>query len=509
MGEAFNFRFLLIVNVFILPFLFSCSDEIKPDSDIDDNNPENALTLLIPNTETQDTYSDTRANFFPASRAKEDPNEATINNLWFFAFPTTGSTGETKIVRLSASNSSIKYDPEYTSYTITSLEDGDYHIYVLGNFERYIRTGALTSEMSEADVKSLITDFSTNYLLKNNLPMFCLNTDITGNGYSNGVFSYNSDNNTLVAHLTFLCAKVRYTILYDNTDNKFKENDVDFTGAEAANVRSKSIITGTQPQGYITDGLSNLILNRTVYPSNSNSQYLKKDRTQYEDDLEETDDWSNPAKRAWQGIAYLPENDATNETSKTKLIFSASGNQVKDTYELTLINKENQKLERGKFYDMVAYLETPEDKTLKASCSINDWSPEIIYYSLHEQFELIISASSVAISGNEPAYISYQSEKEVSGVSPIIYWKTEGDITVVTEDLFDGLQDKESYSQAPLYEFNFTENAGTVVIYPNKNLPEKVLATVAQNQDIFEKVNYFYLKAGNIMKKISVLQLNP
>ena len=117
-------------------------------------------------------------------------------------------------------------DNRYNSYSIR-LVPGWYRFYALANIDRYLEPDnspatVLDKIHSESDIQNLKLYFTADHTLTpGNLPMIALPEDIekgnTANVSGNQIRITNNNNNTMVCNLKMLCAKVRYTILFDAT----------------------------------------------------------------------------------------------------------------------------------------------------------------------------------------------------------------------------------------------------------------------------------------------------
>lgn len=500
-----NGKFFLVF--FILLIFSSCIDEVNIKTKEEDHL-LSSLTIRIPSIKGAAQFGATRNDEFKNTRALEEAIEGKINSLWLCAYPTSDGAGEIKIQKIDlALEDSGRSDYQFDEYTV-SIKKGIYHLYLLANIEDYLSLQLINQDISEEELKKLILNFSTDkFLEKGNLPMACLSFDIklSPNQSPAGNYGINiSDNTTIYADLTFLCSKVRYTILFDrdNFSNAFSNNNIDFESSiKASNVSFQTALF----KDYIIDnprlGIYNkLVLNAVKYPD-SNSAYLdiKKSGKESLADLEIHKHNENTNQRAWQGIFYLPENLTTEEANKTTLTFSSSTGsaELNDNYEVVLL-PDNKGLERGNFYDIVSKLTKPNSTEQEISLSIQEWNTTNLSYSLHGPYELVVEKTSLEEVGTEkwsapfwyrsdvaPEYIKFQSPTiELEGKETDIF-----SVEIIRDETTS----------------DFLKNAnGDYLIHAriNPNIPYNQLGDINQSE------KYFYLIAGNLYKKIEISELN-
>lgn len=384
---------------FALPSCSSNEDPISPEV-----KPE-GLTIIIPelvNT-TPDIY--TRA----ATEASQD--EAKIDELWVYGFSTTNKTdnnfakkiktSKTEQVESGTLDNSFTGYQGYATYTLSSIKMDKYHVYVLANLGSYLDITGNTmmnkyndGTLTEAEIQGLLLNFSTsNPITPGNIPMACYYTEALKdetNKLDNNILDFSQGSATLYAPLTMLCAKVRYTILFDNQESSvtgeyfskdFADVLVDFNtenGTSAENVASQvAYKTGTASSTPFT--MSGLTLSKVAYPNGETAGYLNlSDATNNLANLgTPSTTWNTDKKRAWQGIVYLPEDkNATSKENATTIKFTPTSTQVdtdKTQFELFYNSKG---LQRGTFYDVVAKLVNPKTMEIIVKVKVNAWNYE-------------------------------------------------------------------------------------------------------------------------------------
>lgn len=380
-------RFALIgLSILAISSFVSCSSEEPAPADNTGANPDGTytVTLSVPTGALQ-----TRAN----GKENATNSEASINDLWFCAFPETD--GEKIITSLSATKIANTSTPEYDEFNIT-MKPGTYKVYVLANVNSYLTTPIAensTSYTGASSIEGMVLDFTNKFNLENtksglketNLPMVCLNKDIktskggTAIGEDGTVeIGKEASKRTIVADMTLLCAKVRYTILFDQEDfsDSFKSlTNVDFNKAEAKNVRlnsnmKESDATNNSPTSFEvnlgryvptnaelqTGGIWDIYKNMQTSTTGTAPANFSTTATFGE----------SHKKRVWQGTVYLPENLGTTKTTiefdKKDGIGSYNDKNEPVNHSFTL-----EELNRGCFYDVVAKLTSPSEFTYEVT----------------------------------------------------------------------------------------------------------------------------------------------
>ena len=507
-GRRFPYILGALAFAIVLVGLVSCSEDVRlkgEQSDIDDT----TLTLFIPDAETAKNLTDD----YLSTRALEDAAEAKINTLWFFAYPyddTGRADNKRKTLIKNLNPASYSTVDGYRKYTVGGLEPGGYKFYLLANLESYLSPNTLSEEkeITETVLRKLTLDYTNKLPEYGNLPMACMpeevKSSIDGEPLrGNGVFIFEKGNDgkynkEIYADLTFQCSKVRYTILFDKDafSKNFPSSEINFDETvNTSKVPRKKILDGSIDQEFLTS-LPTYNLFKVSYPQGTNGEisgYLK-DTPTYEDDLLPISNgqWANDTQRAWQGIAYLPENQSTTSSDKTKLTFTGSGPGLKSSYSFTLF--ENTILEHGKFYDVVATLEEVDKEEMTANVAVSNWTTQNLDYSLHGPHKLIVEDTKLKISSGKWTVMGYESDDEVSFISPTI-------LTIQGEDLFtiqkitSEIKDDEGYVFEDLWPSHLR-------ITINPELSYEDLRT--QNLD---ELQFFEIKVGNLYKRIEIEEL--
>lgn len=517
----------VISALLVLP---SCIDELNPPCNNISGEHETFLTIYLPNVESAARHGETRADGNQITNALADAEEAAINTLWFFAYPVTESGTEDTNRQVIV----VALDPEnptepgttvfnYSRYDVGGFEAGGYHIYVLANMEDYTAIDAddVTADFPEEDLRNLVLNFNTTkYLEYGNLPMACLNTEMqygvqgapTNKVGDNGIFNVSKNQNEVFADLTFLCAKVRYTILYDHTDfsSQFSSNsDIDITGAKAYKVREEFALTGegTASNDFIDqddNGFSGFLRNhtKTEYPG-IGSSFLKEDRSEegFVADLEAASAHESADKRAWQGTIYLPANDLNGETSTTHLKFTATGKGISsEGYKFSSISKDG-KLNKGEFYDLVARLTNPDNVDLTTNLTVSPWTTQTLSYALHGPYELIVQETELEVNSGKWVTLGFSTDASTySFISPKFPDENGKDLFTIEEIESFTLDE---LGQPYAFDDDFQHHIRI-------SLSNNILYNELKGKDL-TNYKYFHIKAGNLYKKIKLdpVNVNP
>ena len=351
-------KYLRLVLALVLGgAMTSCADEDGLNADDASDKDFTGVELVIP-----------REGF--GTRSLDVDAEARMSNLYLVAIQDEDRNGirtSTVVIRAldPPHNNKPINDPDGDRYTV-NLYPGVYRFYVLANLDLYLdkRIQEITKEQ---ELKDLKLNFRTDTrLIPSHLPMACLPKDIEGGTKNqNGETVIRITDNTvptITANMSFLCSKVRYTILYDNTPGGMSEAfniyslrfNVDPTlhtvasklrrytyldpGHPTSDEDNKDPFLRTEsyaayPGGEYTATYDlaywNIDLDRYKFkgesadglmPFNPNYPESAADNSLelWTDDLAA---WQASRRRVWQGVAYLPENNTQRIDEHTVLAF--------------------------------------------------------------------------------------------------------------------------------------------------------------------------------------------
>lgn len=357
------------------------------------------LEIRIPVTEN--IYA-SRAEGETAPKTGE---EGKINKLWLLAFP--NESGEKKIIDLSSA--SYRSEGNYRVYNV-NIKAGTYNFYLFANLDRYLSSEdnaklAPNGSIEEERIPEIELNFEgeNRQLVQNYLPMaaFPNKSDIDEANETTGRVTIIAEKtNRVNFNLRFLCAKVRHTILFDNSSNgiskEFHNNIIEYIipdkVAQAENIcKSTNLKFIAQRAKGIDDNLAwPLVINKYKFPDNPNYPLDSGDQLYaWVDDAEVT--WNTAGKKAWQYVTYLPENLTETKTvlSHPYLISGVAGSKP-HVYTL-------QELNRAQMYDIVTKVINSDFKDENTTLTISDWDLKNIQYELHGPYELIVENTDVEI----------------------------------------------------------------------------------------------------------------
>ena len=413
--------------LFLLMLSFnSCSDRDVPLINEDDDVPEGmvGLSILIPD------YEGNSAQF--GTRAFNEEDEGNMSNLYVIAVKyaeynynegsdtyveTVLDAKDRTVYTFSINPEGVIFnvgDQSYKRFNI-ALYPGKYRFGVLANVDRYIERKNHISEFTqESELDNITLNFYEDIpLIPLHLPMACLPNEIkykvttkdkdgkeisTDEGIKDpkGYVSIEKGKTTTIqATMKFLCAKVRYTILFDKSDNgiskafgsswirfnvdddkkpfatKLRKQTLLFPEAKGNNYDSKNTL---MPEGYTsdkgprmtpTDGVGyatrdgeevqagdedmyawwNMSINRFKWHETEGANYPMTPHTSVLEPWDDTlDKWIESKRKVWQGIVYLPENLDEDKGKRTILEFPyhTRANSEDDTPEV--LAPENKKI---------------------------------------------------------------------------------------------------------------------------------------------------------------------
>ena len=381
-------------NAFLLgtALLTSCAassvDQPLPQPDPDPMG-EETVTLTIDFPVADYGLSTRAATTTPTTDA-----ECVLNDLYLVIFRINPNTAETELYSVTdiASDVSPLHPSSWKGHRL-SLPLGIYKFYALANLSSYISGDYVNQIKTEAGIKSLVLQF-TNVLEAGKIPMACMAENVrkgtaTADPEPYGEVEITESTDSVYMPLDLLCAKVRYTILFDNTESgfskAFSDSEIKVTDVSAFNITDKTPILGpAEDEEYLypttETGTSLGVIAGVKYPDitkDSEKLYLQQNGWDEEKDVPdylsslEGNDWTNTHQRAWQGVAYFPENLSSEEDdTQTQLLFEGIGEGFREEgYTITI-----GELQRGYFYDVVGKLVNPSSMAIKVMVKVNAWA---------------------------------------------------------------------------------------------------------------------------------------
>lgn len=462
--------------------------------------------------------------------------EGQLKDLWLMVFDSDGAWYKDPINILSdvaevkyhnTPTGSKKY--ELTEYFADAIQNAKYSIYLVANLSSY--TGISnwkTSIADESKLKAKVLSFrngSTAYLLNHSqvatsgLPMASLNSDISVTENSTtvkgqGITITAGNSAEIHADLKFLCSKVRYTLLFDNTEDSgfsfpvFGNKGIKFESAKAGSLFEETQTIGSDANtGSNEYALSSVWLksvkctNQSTYPTDGTGGTDDQRFTNLPAQVESGN------QRAWQGVVYLPAN--ANLTKPTTLTFSGkTDNGTAIEYNLPLVPNlstaegatATTALKAGEYYDIVAKVTKLEKLDLK-SVTVTPWTTTQLTYALTQNSYLTVSRTYLeTVQAGEEYYIDVESSGPIDWRSP--KYEVDGEMV----DLYYiELQNKKD------------EDGNTIgqqlMICVNADIPQSAFSNIRLGfaADGVTPVDYKWVEVlgdgGVINKKIEILDL--
>lgn len=545
---------ILAACAFVGMLLSGCADDFTPGDPL----PEGAtgVTISIPRPLTISTRADGDPTTTPNEK-EIAAGEGKITSANLYIYKVDDNNNESSelvenvdITQKFTKNNGISHN-ETTVYT-RELQPGKYRFYILANVKGYDVTSTaetLSGEPTEIQVKNVSIKFDSEKQpnLNDGLPMAGKAEDVTMESggeldATTGTVTIGAGQNVkLNIDLTFLCTKVRYTLLFDNTDNTGFSNifstPLTFTNLTVSNCAAETPIYGpsTQSEEITPEKKSFPIesLNHYHFPAagsttiaaagSSNVPKVLNDindtRATTSSDIDidnlgaelSAEDLKNPElhQRAVQGILYLPENISEEDASRTTLSFLAQlcndpsrtfnynipipngttdGETDGSTTTGTAAPDPDNTLVRGHYYDLVARVTSPGDFDIRLS--VAPWTLQQIVYTLHGPYFLHLDKTVIPVTAGEKTKIWYESNAE----------------SVEIDEGYSPKYKLQDGTEVPLYVLDNTTYSDTLIVSVNPLVDAQSLS-----EDERAQYNYFHLKAGNLRKKIDVepLRLDP
>lgn len=220
--------------------------------------------------------------------------EGRVNDLWFLAYP-VGGQGE-KLVRRLSSNDALSSE-EYKAFALR-IQAGTYRVYVAANLPG-VHVG-----IGEDELKNIVLRFREGNVwalpgTAKGLPMFYAFPDAISISVAEG--------KTLQADLTILCAKLSYTLMFDNTSfsqASYGSNGFRVTGISVGNIAESSSLTNETAHVPVLGDYDCTVSDNTGSGKWS-SEYTIYLPEHYTDDTDKrTVLWIEGTETVWDGSAY-------------------------------------------------------------------------------------------------------------------------------------------------------------------------------------------------------------
>lgn len=396
----------LLITLCTLFILMGCKETDLPEKEIGEQIPEGMekITFLIPD------YAGGSAQF--GTRAFNEEQEGYMSNLYLIAvkyvdyqYDVNGDLTKTKLATPKVYSFSLnpigeKFQLKKDDFHLfnVALYPGEYRMGMIANADLYLqRATKITDFTEESQLNDIVLNYDENTMLApTHLPMVCMPENMKYSEGLNGekVSVADIEDNLIPINrinkeeenqkdteihiwvtMSFLCSKVRYTILFDKTvdgiSNSFGTSWIRFNVDDqkkptVTNLRRQTqLIPGVsqggdqtpydendpfihhynedEPHGFWTmdigryywsgrewsedpDWKTNGTLHGTEdadYPLTPTSKLDPWDRS--------TAEWIPMEQKVWQGVVYLPENDGSTATDPT------TGEALNTSIERTLL----------------------------------------------------------------------------------------------------------------------------------------------------------------------------
>ena len=479
--------------------LTGCADEngiTTPESDL-----SSGIVLRLPNFEGAAEFPQTRAA--GATVNADGTTEGNINDLYLYIFRNDEFLKSINLKETSAAQNVTS--TSYKDYSLGNLEAGSYKFYILANTASYVEDGTLSGLTSVDDIKNVALSFKDGKIEPNNLPMACMsvigdNWDSVQGENSSVTITENDAvaGKAIYADLSFLCSKVRYTILFDNSaegiSSSFGTNVVDFgTNVSISNILKKGSV-GSEIFTSENADFTNLTapLGHYSYPGPDYPDASSAN-------LSETTD--SYAKCAWQGTVYLPSNTNSKQTviSLAGVCKETAGSNdalynISKDIPLCPADVNNGKFTRGNMYDIIVKVKNYDGINITATCS--PWLTTNILGDLVHTY-LTLSKTTGSVSSTEKDIITYSTDGR--GLSKSSFQCADnGGLYYVKSDGTKGdkVTDKPVIN---IYDLNTQDKTMTFSVNPNID----ITTLYAENNKI-EGTATCYITAGNIKKEIKI-----
>lgn len=540
---------ILAACAFVGMLLSGCADDFTPGDPL----PEGAtgVTISIPRPLTISTRADGDPTTTPNEKEiAAGEGKITSANLYIYKVDDKNNelselVENVDITQEFTKNNGISHN-ETTVYT-RELQPGKYRFYILANVKDYnanLTNETLSGEPTEIQVKNVSIKFDSEKQpnLNDGLPMAGKAEDVTMESggeldATTGTVTIGKGQNVkLNIDLTFLCTKVRYTLLFDNTDNTGFSNifttPLTFTNLKVSNCAAETPIYGPSTQQSDNNSFSIGSLNHYHFPATTSSiaaagssnvpnvpkvlndfNNINDTRATTSSDIDidnlvdKISDLSDETvrQRAVQSILYLPENISEEDASRTTLSFLAqlcndpsrtfnyniplpNGTTDGTTTDGTAAPDPDNTLVRGHYYDLVAKVTSPGEFDIRLS--VAPWTLQQIVYTLHGPYFLHLDKTVIPVTVGEKTKIWYESNAE----------------SVEIDEGYSPKYKLQDGTEVPLYVLDNTTYSDTLIVSVNPLVDAQSLSDTDR-----AKYNYFHLKAGNLRKKIDVepLRLDP
>lgn len=470
-----------------------------------------SLTLLLPDALE---LNDTRAN---EETSAPIGSEGNFSSLWLFGFPQ--GEGNKIIVKLSELPSTV--EGRYRVYR-TNITSGKYKFYLFANLDKYLSSDdknyfSSNATVTEDNLKNITISFSSQPL-PGSLPMVAFPENI--DQAREGVFTITAQTNNIVnVNMKFLCAKVRHTILFDNSEegisSAFHNNIIDFGDPFVSNLNLNTPVAEPASSSSRASETWGLKFGKYEYPDHDNYPRNGSDNL-YNWNTTTNGSWAESGTKAWQYTVYVPE-DLSGETLfshpysiSTVGITNAKTFTMKDFFNEGY--KVDPEIRRSKMYDVVSKITKSDFSKLDTTVEMEDWDLNEISYYFHGPYELVVESPTVYIvstvrwtelglrSNVEDKDIKFEFPKIKLGDKYVNFYYAE----IIKPDMI-GNDGK---------EYDFSDDwASHMRIRINPDVPYQIIKELRDEEKFTdaegkewtqESLSYYHIVAANIHKRIDV-----
>ena len=434
----------------LLPMLAaSCTDDLATQDGPDAAPGQGIVRLSVPGTRSLPTNNGT------SDEADATADERAVRDLWFLAYPTADGQGEPVVQRLNTDR--LTHDSQTFSI---EMPFGTYQVYVVANVD----------ELSYTTTKEELNGIILNYKEDNKLvlpdpakglPMFYKHAeDFTVNAQSN---------TTLQADLEFCCVKVRYTLLFDNSDfsNAFGNNYLLINSVDGHNIATKArLVPDYHPfsEMELMDTKDNAFSGKYAEDNYDTSAPEATSFTPSEPQNDHN-------KWAYRGTFYLPEHyvSSNSEQSQNIIASSLSNTENKETanvqYTLELCEvlapnneegKEVRQLPRARYYDITGYITSLGDK-IETTVAVQDWTPVKVETELESPYHLWVQETVI--------------EKLVAGTAVTIPCRTDAPVLEAYSPTIEIKDENITLSKRDIYIVTFNDDYTAFTVQINPTIP--------------------------------------
>lgn len=392
------------------------------------------ITLAVPHGERMPVRS-TRANsesdfkndapdFSAEPSQSSESDELKINSLRLYIFPANSEDAAPAInAPLLIPSKVLSDDSGSVTYEINGLKTNEeYRLYLLANFGSEVEGFAKAS-----DLETKVIDYTNDAhnLRPGNLPMVYR---------SSGTFKIEppTDGNNLqplsiTATMQYACVKLRYNIIFDNSD---EVNKIDGLSAKDNFGSNKLIPSETW--------LSNVTKTSKIICDNISSFYTAPDNTEmhstltlfkYFSDFTENPDAADEGEDVvvgttemdasavasadrWllQGTTYVPERYVENLDNQLTLHLDSKLNGATECKHSGVIGIGDKKnLDRGAYYEFIGRIVNTGLQGILWTCNVIDWEDKTISADFIHTF-LTLNTTSTTVTSFENGEIEYDTD---------------------------------------------------------------------------------------------------